>query len=75
MNNINNVGNDGGLKRNSGPISWSLLPSLASPAPMHSLSENALLGLYIVLRISGKRRAIGMKVMWKWRRRKCKGVV
>ena len=32
---------------------------------MHLLSENALLGLDIdiVLRMSGKRRAIGMKVM------------
>ena len=33
----NNVENGGGFKRNSGPISWSLLASLASPAPIHSL--------------------------------------
>ena len=32
----NNVENGGGFKRNSGPISWSLLASLASPAPIHS---------------------------------------
>ena len=49
MNNINNVKNGGGFKRNLGPISWSLLASCAySLATFFLLSENTKLGLDIV---------------------------
>ena len=67
VNNIGNVGNSGGFECDSGPISWSLIPtripctySLATFLP---LSKNAELELDIVFENEWKRRTVGMKVM------------